>query len=409
MKLAYQAYDKNGKAVSATIESTSEAEARELLRREGLFVTEITEQAITPTARTTRSWRGVSSGQRLKNLSMFARQLHILVTSGTPLVQALGAMERQTHDERWQRVVASLREEVEEGIPLSQAMEKQSQYFDIVCRTLIAAGEASGNMGVMLERLCSLVQKQLHLRRTIVGAMIYPCLLVVVGICVLTLMLLFVLPRFVELFHTLDVKLPPTTRMLVFLSDGLQAYWWAVLAAVVSAVIGIKLWTSSTAGHKILQTIILRLPKMGSLVKNLVTARMARLLGVLLESKVSLLEALQLTKQAETNHRYAELIGNAELAVSRGEPISAAFADADLINPSIYETIRNGEQSGQVGSLLLHMAGFMDEENEIVVKALMTLIEPIILLSLGVMVALIALSMFMPLFDLAATAQGGGA
>jgi type II secretory pathway component PulF len=136
---------------------------------------------------------------------------------------------------------------------------------------------------------------------------------------------------------------------------------------------------------------------------------MARLLGVLLESKVSLLEALQLTRQAETNHRYAELIGNAELAVSRGEPISAAFADADLINPSIYETIRNGEQSGQVGSLLLHMAGFMDEENEIVVKSLMTLIEPIILLCLGVMVALIALSMFMPLFDLAATAQGGGA
>jgi type II secretory pathway component PulF len=409
MKLAYQAYDKNGKAVSATIEAPGQSEAREALRREGLFVTEIGELSGSPTATAKRSWGRMRRGLRLKNLAMFSRQLHILVSSGTPLVQALGAMERQAHDEKWRSVIASLREEVEEGIPLSQAMEKQSQYFDIVCRTLIAAGEASGNMGVMLERLCSLVQKQLHLRRTIVGAMIYPCLLVFVGLGVLTLMLLFVLPRFVELFNTLDVKLPPTTRVLVFLSNGLQEYWWAALAAVVTGVVGIRLWISSEAGHKIVQSIVLRVPKMGGLVKNLVTARMARLLGVLLESKVSLLEALQLTRQAETNHRYAELIGNAELAVSRGEPISAAFADADLINPSIYETIRNGEQSGQVGSLLLHMAGFMDEENEIVVKSLMTLIEPIILLCLGVMVALIALSMFMPLFDLAATAQGGGA
>jgi type II secretory pathway component PulF len=339
---------------------------------------------------------------------MLSRQLHSLVSCGTPLVEALGASQRQARPGPWQNVLADVRARVEQGTPFSVAMENHPEYFDAVCRSLVGAGESSGNLPAMLERIAVITRKDLSIRNNILGAMVYPCVLLVVALSVLSLLLVFVIPRFEELFKSLDAPLPPTTQVLLVASKGLRAYWWAVIPAAIVPVAGLWLWLKTADGRKLVDTVLLRLPQVGDIVRSFSTARIARVLGMLLESHVSVLDALSLTREAVTNHHYRLLMTRAQEAVTAGRSIYTAFAETDLVGPAVSEAIRSGEQSGQVGPMLTHIADFLDEDNEIVVRSLTSIIEPVILVCMGILVGTVAVSMFMPLFDLTAMTQGGG-
>lgn len=406
MKFNYQALNAAGKVVSDVIETADAGEAIEILRRRGMFVTEIAEASRAQGGGGGKGRPRIGRGKRLKCLAMFARQLHVLVATGIPLTQSLEALERQVPPGPWHDVLADVRARVEQGTPLSEAMACHPGYFDTIVRSMVEAGETGGNFADMLDRMAQLTKKQLHVRSSVMGAMVYPCLLILVSINVLCTMLLFVLPRFAELFKTLDSPLPPSTKFLMAVSEVLRGYWWGVLIGLVTVVVGVKVWLGSVGGQRAMATLFIRMPKFGPLVRNFIVARVVRTLGVLLQSKVQLLDALRLTKLGTPNHHYAELLQRAEVAVTRGDPISTAFGRKDLVPANIYEALRNGERTGQVGPLLLNMADFMDEENEVVMKSLTSIIEPLILIVLGVLVGAVALSMFMPLFDLTAAARG---
>jgi type II secretory pathway component PulF len=409
MKYAYQAVDSGGKVVSNTIDAADENEAMDALRHRGLFVGELrpaTGDAVAAHAGRAKKGKRLGTGRRLKNMAMFTRQLTVLVSSGTPLVQALSALERQTKDVVWREIVAGVRAKVEEGSTLSEAMSEYPQAFDAIARSLISAGESGGGFETMLDRLSVLSRKQLHVRSALVGAMIYPALLIVVAIGVLALMLLFVLPRFAGLFETLDVKLPPMTQFLMACSDFLRSYWWSLPIAGVAAFFGARSWMQTAGGRRTIDATLLRLPAVGAIVRSFSVARIARVLGVLLAGKVPLLDALALARQTVSNCKYVDLVTRAEEAVTRGSNVSTVFAATDLVSPALCEAIRAGEQSGQMGPLLLNIADFLDEENEVVVKSLTSILEPVILIVLGVLVGFVALSMFLPLFDLTAAAHG---
>jgi type IV pilus assembly protein PilC len=411
MKLRYRAFDRSGRALEDVIEANDADHARDLLRRKELFATEVTPDADGAGAAAlpaSRQNNQVRRGKRLRRLSMFARQLHVLVTSGTPLVQGLIAIERQTQSPQWKAVVGRVRARVETGMSLAEAMAASPEYFDNVSRSMISAGEFAGALGEMLERLSTLTRRQLQLRTTIVSAMVYPVLLLVIGSAVMSLMMLFVLPRFGALFKTLDAPLPPTTKALLYASAFLRSWWWAILLGGGSVIGAIWIWCRSATGRNRVQGMMLNFPKIGRLMRSLLTARVARLLGTLLESRVPLLDALKLTRQSTGNVHYAMLVARAEDAVMRGEAVSTVLSGSDLISPPVQEALRNGEQSGRLGSPLVHMADFLDEENEVVVRTLTALLEPAILIVLGALVGLMALSMFLPLFDLVAAAGGGG-
>ena len=405
MKFVYQAIDKDGKIVNDVTEAKDAGEAVENLRRQGMFATEINPASEVAGARKVRG--RIGRGKRLKYLAMFSRQLHVLVGCGIPLTQALEALERQVKPGPWKDVLANIHARVEEGTSLSAALEMHPLYFDPIVRSMIEAGETSGNLSAMLDRLATLTKKQVHTRSAIIGAMVYPCLLIVVSINVLITMLTFVLPRFADLFKTLDSPLPPSTKFLMAVSEVMRNEWWVILLGIIFAVVGIKTWLASAHGKKSVDTLVIRVPQLGVLVRNFISARIVRTLGVLLQSRVQLLDALRLTRLGTLNHHYSDLLSRAEQAVACGEPISSAFSREDLIPSNIYEALRNGERSGQVGPLLLNMADFMDEENEVVMKSLTSIIEPVILIVLGVLVGGVALSMFLPLFDLTAAARGG--
>jgi type II secretory pathway component PulF len=409
VRLVYQAFDAAGKSFSDVIEAPDATEAMETLRRQGLYVTEIkpAPQGGTPGSPGGGGGGRMGRGRLLKNLAMFTRQLSVLMTSGTPLVQALGALERQSSDKAWRHVIASLRVKVEEGATLSAAMEAHGDVFDPVCRSLISAGESGGSFDEMLDRLATLTRRQMHVRNAVIGALIYPTLLVVVAVSVLATMLLFVLPRFATLFETLDVALPPTTRMLMAMSDFLRAYWWSVPAIGLAGFVSARAWVRSAPGRRRVDSFVLKLPAVGAIVKNFAVARIARVLGVLINGRVPLLEALSLAKSTARNLNYVDLVARAEEAVTRGSTMSSAFATGNLVSPSLCEAIKSGEQSGQMGPLLLSIADFLDEDNEVVLKSLTSILEPAILIGLGILVGFVALSMFMPLFDLTSMTQGG--
>jgi type II secretory pathway component PulF len=224
----------------------------------------------------------------------------------------------------------------------------------------------------------------------------------------MALLLTFVLPRFAGLFVTLGSPLPPTTKMVMAVSDFLRGYWWALIGLTVGAVFGIRAWLKTPVGRRSFDTASVRAPIVGRITRSFCTARIARLLGIQVESKVPLLDALKLTRQAAGNLLFQDLIAQAEEAATRGQSVSSAFAGSALISPAISEAMHSGEQTGQMSTLLISIADFLDEENEVIVRSLTSIIEPMILIVLGVMVGFVAVSMFLPLFDLTATTSGGG-
>ena len=404
MRLAYRAWDNAGKLIADVVDANDFAEARENLRKQGLHVTELSEAGGKSHSMGQRRKKSVGRGTRLKQLSAFCKQLYVLIKTGTPIVQALEASERQTRDASFKQVVTDVRAKVEEGVPLSEAMQTHPEYFDIVTRSLIAAGESAGRLPMMLERIGALTRKQVQVRGNIVGAMIYPSLLISVAMGVLMLMMTFVLPRFAGLFEQLDTPLPPATAVLMDISYVLRNFWWAILAGLILSIGGFVAWQKTPGGKRARDTALLRLPLIGPMFRNFATAKIARLMGILLDSYLPLLDVLGLVKQATNNMHYENMMARAERAVTHGEPMSSAFSDEKLINSSVYEALRNGESSGQIAPLMLTVADFLDEENETVVRSLTSILEPVILIVLGMVIGFVAVSMFLPLFDLTASA-----
>ncbi len=406
MKLAYKAYDKSGQEVSGTLECTNEMAAAETLRAKGLFVAHVAQEAVrNPYPRRRRPKTMWRAGQRIRAVAIFTRQLGVLIASGTPLVETLAALERQAKAGPWRETIQGIRKKVEEGSSLSEALEEYPSYFDPVYHSLVSAGESSGYLVEMLDRLAVLKQKQMHIRNAVVGTLIYPSLLIVLALSLFSVLLIFIIPRFSGLFATLDVPLPPSTQVLVWISNAYRRYWFLLVTAVAGGLVGTVAYLRSARGRRFWDRAVLRCPLIGAMMKSFAMARIVRLLGVLLSGHVPVLTALILARHATGNSQYEALIRRAEEHVSQGEPLSLAFADEHLISPSVYEAIRSGERSGQVDTLLHNIADFLEEDNEVTIRSLTSILEPLILIGMGILVGLIAVSMFMPLFDLTAMTQ----
>jgi type IV pilus assembly protein PilC len=416
MKFKYRAFDKAGRLREEVIDAATPAEATDMLARQGLFVSELSQTlddgSAAPRARSSLRFRRGPRGGKHKAVAGFLKHLSVLVATGTPVTDALEALERQARDEIWRGVIGDIRVRVEDGAPLSEALAAHPRYFDLICRSLVRAGESGGKLDVMLTRLAELTRKQVRIRQTLIGAMVYPCLLITVSVIVLVIMMCFVMPRFTGLFKTLDVPLPPTTRMLMNISEFAVGYWWAIVLVLGAMVSAMLWWLKTPGGRRALHGFLVGAPHLGRMFRGFATARFARLMGLLLDSRVPMLECLELTRDASANVHYIDLLSGAHAALTRGEPLSSAISVGGLIEPSVCEAVRNGERTGQIGPVLTSMADFLDEENETILKSVTGLIEPLILISLGVVVGLVATSMFMPLFDLtgmAGNAGGGGA
>lgn len=403
MNLTYSAVDNGGRATSDSIEAGSVRDAVEQLRRRGLFVTTITEAHSRRTAKEAMARTAAGTGTArlpLKKLAHMTRQIAMMLRSGSGIVPAFMAIQRQTARPAQNALLGQIITDLEDGIPLTDALRKHPRSFDAVYCAIVAAGEASGALTEMFDRLSVIVGKSRAMRKKILGALAYPCLLTVMCVKIFIVLLLFVIPRFADMFTQLGVTPPVTTVILLDAGVFVRSYW-PLLVGAVGAMVGAVWWIcTNPRGRDWISNIQLMIPLVGRLRSRLIQGQIFRTLGTLLESRVNIMEALDLVRHSTRNQRFQKLFHDLTSALESGGRLSTAFESSGLVEAYLCQAIHTGEDTGNLGGALSFCADMLDETNEELVNMVMKLMEPIILIVMGFAVGGIAISLFMPLFDL---------
>jgi len=401
MIVAYEAVDSEGRTKTASVEAKDERDAREQLRRQGLYVTRVEpvkdEQAVGARERKTAAGGGKLP---LKVLTQMTRQLSMLLRSGSGLVPALSAISKQMQKPSHAALMQELVDELEDGRPFAEALQMHPKTFNPVFTAIVAAGEASGSLTEMLERLGGIVGKARAVRKQIIGALAYPAVLISMCSSVINVLLFFVVPRFNVMFTQLGVDTPAVTEWLLWFGATLQSIWPFIVGTLILLVVATCYAVVSDAGKQWLADIQLRIPIVGKLRRQLILAQVLRTMGVLIDSKVGILETIALTRRSTRSRRFQDLFDGVEECVTSGQRMSTAFERSIVAEPALCQAIHTGEDSGQLGGAMLFCADMADEDNEELITLTMRLIEPIILVVMGVVVGGVAMALFIPLFDI---------
>ncbi len=402
MILTYDAMDAGGRPTTDSIDAPNVKEAVEQLRRRGLYVKKIAESRASTSRRSAALRARTADSVRLplKLLVQITRQLAMLLRAGSGLVPAISAIQRQMPNPNHAALLGRLVNDLEDGMTLTETLRKHPRTFDAVYCAIIAAGEASGTLTEMFERLSVIVGKRRALRKKILGAMAYPALLIVMCSHILLVLLFFVLPRFNAMFVQLGVKTPATTHALLQTADILRNYW-PLLLLLAAGLSGAVAWTlTSAAGRQWLSNVQLLIPIVGRLRSRLIQGQIFRTMGMLLESRVDVLDTLDLVRESTRNRRFGKLFNDLQEAVTSGGRLSTAFEESTIVEPYICQAIYTGEDSGSLGESMSFCADMLDESNEEFITMVTKMLEPLILIIMGFVVGGVAISLFVPLFDM---------
>ncbi len=412
MQFAYEALRPDGSVVTDVLEAAARGDAADALRGKGLIPLRLDESAGGGTAQEQRHAGAnpaasyfQSARLNVRDMILFARQMKMLLEAGSPLVPALEAVETQTTKPFVRVLLGRIRERVEQGDSLAVALEPESRFFDPVFRSMIAAGEATASLPQVFGRLCELAQQQQKTRKLVTGALLYPAILTGMLTVVVAILLFFVVPRFMVLFTTLNSPLPATTKLLFDVSQGLKHGWPYLLVAAGLAGAGLVLAYRSAGTRTWLDELIVRLPVVGPLVSRLIFARVVRVWAAMLRCHVPLLDTIRQSREAVSNMAFLRLIDRVEEAVSGGGRVGQALADAGIADPVIVSALRTGEENGRLAEATDFVSSWLDEDNVTTVQHVTRLAEPVLLAVMGVFVGFIAMSLFVPMFDMATAAH----
>lgn len=416
MILTYQAVDARGQRTRDTLEAADEKEALEQLRRRGLYVTHVAEAKRSfvsrhlrieksPSALATFDTRPRQPRLSLGALVIFTRQVAMLLHAGSAVVPAIVAIKKQTRKPSHVAVLGSIVRDLEDGTSLTDALRQHPRTFSPVYCAIVAAGEAGAKLAEMFERLAGMVVKHRALRNKVLGALAYPLLLVVMSCGILSTLLFFVIPRFGHMFDQLGVD-PPASTELLLVTARLVTDNWLVLPIVFLSAAAALLWIGvSETGRQWLADMQMSLPIVGRMRARLIQAQVFRTIGTLLDSGVGVLDTLDLARQATRNRHFQALFDRLEHAVTSGGRLSTAFEQSAFVEPYVCQAVSTGEDSGNLGSAMTYCADMLDESNAELIGTSMKLLEPVILIGMGILVGIVAVSLFMPLFDLTAAVQ----
>jgi general secretion pathway protein F len=395
----YSALDARGRTRKGLIEGDTPRHARSQLRDQGLTPLEISE--VTETRRPgglglRRGGGGMSSTE----LSLFTRQLATLVRSGLPLDESLTAVSEQSERKHVQRVALGVRASVVEGNPLAAALNQFPNVFPPLFRATVEAGESSGKLDHILERLADYVEKRQAMQQKIMLAAFYPAILTVVALGVVLLLLTYVVPQVVDVFASIDQELPGLTQGLIATSDFLRDNGLILLVLGAVGLAGFSWMMRREAFRRKVHRLVLRLPLIGRLTRGANTGRFTRTLGILFGSGVPILDAMQIGTQVVTNLPMREAIDAAAVKVREGMPLSRALQQSKLFPPITVHLIASGESSGKLDDMLERAADNQEREVETLVAALMGVFEPLLILTMGGVVLVIVLAILLPIFDL---------
>ena len=395
---AYEACDIYGRRVQGALSGPSEGHIREQLRDDGLFVLKVKEQE---TRATLADWWQKRRRVGLADLVVMSQQLSTMIAAGLPLVESLSELIDQTENKVLREALIQVNREVQVGSTFSQALARHPLIFSPLFISLVHAGEVGGLLDEVLQRLAEQLDSELELRQRVKSAFVYPAAVMVVAIGVVTFLLTFVVPVFKRVYSQFNATLPLPTLMLMTLSDIIVHYWWAVGAILLVALLLLRNYLNTAQGKEVADRVKLRLPLLGKLYRKLAVARFTRTLASMLGAGVPLIQAMETSGGVADMSEITNSVSVAAMKVSNGAKLSDAIRQTQQFPSMVPRMIEAGEESGSLEQMLTRLANFFDRDIEHTVRRLTTLMEPLLTVTLGVIVGFIVVSMYMPIFTLA--------
>ena len=389
---AYTARGPGGDLRSATMEAASKDEVVAQLRRQRMTLVKIEDEGKKKAKKLGRI--------KTRDIVIFTRQFSTMINSGLPLVQALDILSKQSENKALAAVTRDVVFDVESGNTLADALRKHPKAFTELYVNMVAAGEAGGILDVILMRLATFMEKNDALIRKVKGAMIYPSVILSVAFIAVATLLLFVIPVFQNMFASVGLALPLPTRVVIGMSNILRGYWWLIGGAIAGAVIFGKKYYATPDGKLRIDRILLNVPILGDVLRKSAVSRFTRTLGTLVSSGVSILDGLEITAKTAGNRVIQDAILASRSSIAGGDTIAAPLSKSGVFPPMVVSMISVGEQTGGLDEMLSKIADFYDEEVDAAVSGLLSALEPLMIVFLGVVVGGMVVAMYLPIFDM---------
>jgi type IV pilus assembly protein PilC len=376
------------------IEAPDRSSAVGELRRRAILVTKIAEK--------TAPKMSFKFGGKVKDkeMAIFTRQFSTMIDAGLPLVQCLNILAEQSESKTLRSVTGQVARNVEGGSTLADALRRHPRTFDDLFTNLVEVGEAGGILDVVLQRLAAYIEKAAALKRKVKAAMVYPCAIIGVAMLVVIFMLTFVIPTFAQMFKDLGADLPLPTKVVMILSDFVRSYILLIIAAMIGAVMALRSYYRTEGGRATIDALMLKLPVFGTLVRKVAVARFTRTLGTLVQSGVPILDGLRITARTAGNKVVEKAVLQCRAAVTEGKTLADPLRTSGVFPPMVTQMISVGEQTGALDAMLSKIADFYDDEVDTAVSTLTSLLEPIMIVFLGVVVGGLVVAMYLPIFKL---------
>ena len=397
----FTAKDISGKKVSGEVDALNEKGVVGILRNEKLVPIEIQQKAAGKNAKGSiipSFGQGVSSGEVVN----FTRQFSTMLSAGLPLTDALGILQKQTKSPNFARILSKVVADVEGGMSLSAALNQNKSVFGIVYIKLIEAGETGGVLDKVLNKLAQSLEKDKEFKAKTRGAFIYPAIVVCVMVVVMILMMIFVVPKLTGLYAEIGTELPLPTKIMIALSSFFQKFWWLVALTFVGSIYGLRLYAKTENGADVVSKMVLSLPVWGKIRRMLVLSEFTRTLGLLVGTGIPIITALRVVRDILTSVSYRQGIDEAIARVERGAPLYQPLTANSAFPPIVGQMVRVGEETGKMDEVLARLSVYFEAESENMIRNLTTALEPIILVVLGLGVAVLVLSIILPIYNLTA-------
>jgi type IV pilus assembly protein PilC len=391
---AYNAINALGIESSGQLTAGDLGQAREQLRQRGLRPVALTEVR-------TEGGSGRRRKVKARSLQVFSRQFATMIDAGLSVVQSLVILEQQTDDRALAAVIREVRSDVESGMLLSQAMARHPRVFERLYIAMVEAGEAAGILDTVLDRVAVQIEKEMKIRRRVKGAMIYPTLVLCFAVVVLIGMLMFLVPVFQGIFEDLGGELPVLTKVVVAMSDVFRGYWFVIFPVIGGSIYGFRRWKRSPAGRQVWDRFKLRVPAgIGKVVLKVTIARFTRTLATLVGAGVDILKALEIAGNTSGNWVVESALTEVRAKVHQGVPIAQPLVENPVFPPLVSQMVKVGEETGELEKMLDKVADFYEDEVDISIQSLTSIVEPLMMLGVGAIVGVIIIAMYMPMFKL---------
>jgi general secretion pathway protein F len=416
----YTGKDSSGKTVKGVLDVDGVRALKNALRRDRIFLIEYHES----NARGKSKGKVGVGGQKKQgsreldleelltrvtpqDVSEMTRQLATLIKAGVPLVDSLAAIVEQVENPKLKRILARVRTDVNEGAPFWRALAVHDKVFETTYYNMARAGESSGNLDTVLARLADFTESQVRLRNKIIGAMTYPVIMLCISFAIVTGMMVFVVPQITVMFEDLGADLPILTKVLIGMSHAMTSYWWLLMGVVGGVVYLFRRWKATESGADRWDTLLLKVPILGDLIRKIAISRFSRTLATLLSSGVPLLTAMEIVENVVANRVLAKVLAEARNAIREGDSIAGPLKRSNQFPPMVVHMISIGERSGELENMLKNVSESYENQVDTRVNALTSLLEPLMIVFMGIVVAFLVAAILLPMMQLTKAVQSG--